>query len=309
MAKRLVTMALCTSLAMAAALTAEEGQAERRTVEAAYPGLLNGVLSSATVGQLPDGVLVDLGGKQITQPQLDAILARAPAKLKEQLAKNALFLAQDVATPELLLRAAREWAAAEQKDTEGKAESGIISDYLQSVAADVSVSDTEVREFYEGNKDMFSGAKLDDVKEPLRQYLRKTKRQEKVDRHIAGLGGKYGVVISASWLEAQAPLARDNPVDKARASGKPTMVDFGSTGCTPCDMMAPILKTLEAKYATKANVIFVHVGENQVLAARYGVSTIPLQVFFDKDGWEVYRHTGFFPQDKIEERLGAMGVK
>jgi thioredoxin 1 len=308
MANRLVMMAFCVSLLLATAFAAEE-QPVRPAVEAAYPGLVTGVLSSATVGELPDGVLVDLGGKQINQQQLDAILAKAPAKLKQELARNSLFLAQDVATPELLLRAAREWAAAEQKDIEGKAEPDIISDYLQSVVAHVSVSDAEVREFYDGNKEMFGGAKLGDVKETLGQYLRKTKRQEKVDRHVAGLGGKYGVVISASWLAAQAPLARDNPVDKARASGKPTMVDFGATGCTPCEMMAPILKTLEAKYAAKANVFFVHVGENQVLAARYGVRTIPLQVFFDKEGREVSRHTGFFPQDKIEEKLAQMGVK
>ncbi len=87
------------------------------------------------------------------------------------------------------------------------------------------------------------------------------------------------------------------------------MVDFGSTGCTPCEMMAPILKTLQGKYAGKANVVFVHVGEEQVLAARYGIRTIPLQVFFDKDGKEAYRHTGFFPQDKIEEKLGQLGAK
>ena len=114
-------------------------------MEAVYPGLFIGVLSSATIGELPEGVLVDLGGEQITQKQLDATLAKAPDKLKEQLAKNSLFLAQELATPRLLLRAAREWAAAEKKDVEGKAEPDIISDYLQSVVADVSVSDAEVR--------------------------------------------------------------------------------------------------------------------------------------------------------------------
>jgi len=308
MGKRLVMTALCVPFFLAASIAGEE-KPVRPTVEAAYPGLVTGVLSSATVGELPYGVVMDLSGKQVTQQQLDAILAKAPAKLKEQLARNGLFLAQDMATPELLLRAAQEWAATEHKAIEGKPEPDIISDYLQAVVADVTVSDAEIREFYDANPDMFSGAKLGDVKETLGQYLRKTKRQEKVDRHIIALGGKYGVVVSASWLEAEAPLARDNPVDKARASGKPTMVDFGATGCTPCEMMAPILKTLEKKYPAKANILFVHVGEEQVLAARYGVGTIPLQVFFNKDGKEVYRHVGFFAQDKIEAKFAELGVK
>ncbi len=309
MAKVLVTTGLCMCLLAAAALAADQGQAPRPTVEAAYPGLLAGALSSAIVGELPDGVFVDLGDRQITAQQLEAVLAKAPDKLRPQLAKNSLFLAQDLATPVLLLRAARQWAAAEKADIEGKSEPDVISAYLQSVAADVSVSDAEVSEFYQANTDMFSGAKLDDVRDTLTQFLRKAKRQEKVDRHVAALGGTCGVVVSAAWLKAQAPLAMDNPVDKARTSGMPTMVDFGSTGCTPCEMMAPILKTLEADYAGKANVLFVHVGEEQVLAARYGVRTIPLQVFFDKDGKEVSRHTGFFAQDKIEQQLAALGAK
>jgi hypothetical protein len=106
MAKRLVMMALCVPLLLAASIAAEE-KPVRPTVESAYPGLVTGVLSSATVGELPYGVVMDLNGKQITQKQLDAILAKAPAKLKEQLAKNGLFLAQDMATPELLPRAAQ----------------------------------------------------------------------------------------------------------------------------------------------------------------------------------------------------------
>ena len=102
---------------------------------------------------------------------------------------------------------------------------------------------------------------------------------------------------------------RDNPVDKARASGKPSMVDFGRDGCRPCDMMAPILETLKKDYEGKAEILFVHVGEEQILAARYDVRSIPVQVFFDKDGKEVFRHTGFFPQDEIEKKLAKMGVK
>jgi len=46
-----------------------------------------------------------------------------------------------------------------------------------------------------------------------------------------------------------------------------------------------------------------------VLAARYGIGSIPVQVLFDKDGKERFRHVGFFPQDEIEKKLAEMGVK
>ena len=101
----------------------------------------------------------------------------------------------------------------------------------------------------------------------------------------------------------------DNPVDKARNSGRPSLADFGATGCVPCDMLAPILKNLEAKYKDKVNVLFVHVREKQILATRYGVETIPVQIFFDKSGKEIFRHVGFWPQAEIEKKLTEMGVK
>ena len=310
MAPRGFAPLVLSALALLGALNgvAEEGKAAD-TVEAVYPGLLTGVLSSATPGDLAAGVLVDMDTRKITQEELDNVLANSPEEMREELARNAVFLVQEMATKTLLLRAAAEAAAAKDKDLEGKSEPEIISDYLQELLADVSVSDAEVREFYEGNRDMFGGAELGDVEETLGQYLLKVKRQEMVDRHIRSLGGKYHVVISASWLKAQAVLARDNPVDKARASGKPTMVDFGAEGCRPCDMMAPILEDLRKKYSGRANIVFVHAGKHRVLSARYGIQAIPVQVFFDKDGREVSRHTGFFPQVEIEKKLVQLGVR
>ena len=101
----------------------------------------------------------------------------------------------------------------------------------------------------------------------------------------------------------------DNPVGKVRQSGMPSMVDFGSKGCGPCDMMAPILVELKKEYEGKADVLFIQVTEQKILAACYSIEAIPVQVFFDKDGKEVFRHTGFFPKDKIEKKLAEMGVK
>jgi len=72
--------------------------------------------------------------------------------------------------------------------------------------------------------------------------------------------------------------------------------------------MTPILENLKVKYEGKLNVLFVHVRERQILGAKYGIQTIPVQVFFDKDGKEVFRHVGFFPQEEIERKLAEMGV-
>jgi thioredoxin-like negative regulator of GroEL len=56
-------------------------------------------------------------------------------------------------------------------------------------------------------------------------------------------------------------------------------------------------------------VVFVHVNENPILGARYGVSGIPHLVFFDSDGQKAHEHTGFMPKEQIEEWLGKIGVE
>ena len=46
-----------------------------------------------------------------------------------------------------------------------------------------------------------------------------------------------------------------------------------------------------------------------ILTGRYGVQAIPVQVFFDKTGKEVFRHVGFFAEQEIEKQLLKMGAK
>ena len=47
----------------------------------------------------------------------------------------------------------------------------------------------------------------------------------------------------------------------------------------------------------------------EVLALRYGIEVVPVQIFFDRKGREVFRHTGFFPQEEIEKKLAELGAQ
>lgn len=117
------------------------------------------------------------------------------------------------------------------------------------------------------------------------------------------------VYVNGEWVKSQYAFARDNPVDKARTSGRPTLIEFGASGCVPCDMMQPILDKLRKNYAERLNVVFVHVGEEKILAARFGIRAIPVQVFFDRQGKEVFRHEGFFAEAEVNKVLAKMGVQ
>jgi thioredoxin 1 len=288
---------------------AAANQPEPPNVEAAFPGLSAGPLRPARLANLADGVILRAGTLEIREVQIAAEIAKAPEQLRSQLRTNEFFVLERLATRELLLREARAWAASTKRPQKPANDNDLIRSYTESAVPQQTVSDEELRQAYGAMEEALGGAPFDRVRDDVRTYVLEKKRQAAADAYVAAVGRRARIEVDRGWAEKQYRRAADNPVDKARRSGRPTLVDFGATGCRPCDMMAPILVSLRDKYARQANVVFIHVREEQVLAARYGVRTIPVQVFFDKDGKEVFRHEGFYPQAEIEARLAALGVK
>lgn len=90
--------------------------------------------------------------------------------------------------------------------------------------------------------------------------------------------------------------------------GKVTMIDLGATECIPCKMMAPIIEELKKEYANKANIVFIDVWKHPDQKKKYGIRAIPTQIFFDADGRELFRHTGFLEKARIIELLRRLGV-
>ena len=82
--------------------------------------------------------------------------------------------------------------------------------------------------------------------------------------------------------------------DSALKEGKLMMVDFWAEWCGPCRMLAPMVDKLAEQYEGKVTVGKVNVDEEQELAIRYGVMSIPTVIFF-KDGKEIDRKVGVMP--------------
>ncbi len=299
--------ALCVQASESAASKADV-QKKPALVCDVYPGLASGSLTYAKLSDLPAGVILKAEGLTMSPKEVADEVAQAPEEMRAQLEKNGFFLLENLATRRLLALQAKA-KSPEQKEMPALAERESVQRHLGELVANVQVSDAEVATFYMENKDACGGATLDQVKDQLKQLVLRQKQQNLVNEHVRTLGQRVSIEVSAAWTKEQAVLAKDNPVDKARSSGKPSLIDFGSTGCRPCDMLAPILETLKGKYAGKVNVLFVHVGQEQILAARYDIQSIPMQFFYDKDGKEVFRHVGFWPQAEIEKKLAEIGVK
>lgn len=80
-------------------------------------------------------------------------------------------------------------------------------------------------------------------------------------------------------------------------SNEPVLVDFYADWCGPCKMMAPVVEELAGELQGKAKVGKINVDENQDLAMKYNVMSIPTLIIF-KDGKEFKRFVGV--RDKNE---------
>ncbi len=110
--------------------------------------------------------------------------------------------------------------------------------------------------------------------------------------------------LSCSYSSAQTSSVPEVPV-----KDMVTMVDIGAHKCIPCKLMAPIIESLEKEYKGRAAIVFIDVWENREQGQRFGIRSIPTQIFYDKSGKEVYRHEGFLSQGSIEAELEKLGVK
>ena len=108
-------------------------------------------------------------------------------------------------------------------------------------------------------------------------------------------------------------LAQDAVTKDASANAQkvklPKLLDLGSKKCIPCKMMAPVLEKLEKEYAGIMNVEFIDVWleENAAKAEKYGIETIPTQIFFDADGKELDRHVGYISEEDIFKKWKELG--
>ncbi len=72
--------------------------------------------------------------------------------------------------------------------------------------------------------------------------------------------------------------------------------------------MAPILEELKQEYAGKFAVQFIDVWKNPDAGKEYEIQMIPTQIFFDAEGKERFRHTGFFGKEDILAKWKELGV-
>ena len=82
----------------------------------------------------------------------------------------------------------------------------------------------------------------------------------------------------------------------------PVLVDFWAPWCGPCRMLTPTLEEISKENAGKIKVVKINVDDNQEMAAKFEIRSIPTMIIFNK-GELKNQIVGSLPKQQIEKAI------
>jgi protein disulfide-isomerase len=87
-----------------------------------------------------------------------------------------------------------------------------------------------------------------------------------------------------------------------KESDQPVLIDFYAPWCGPCQMMASILKEVNAKLGQRLRIVKINTDNYPAIASQYNIEALPTLVLF-KDNQPVDRIEGVVRTEQLITRL------
>lgn len=100
-------------------------------------------------------------------------------------------------------------------------------------------------------------------------------------------------------------LNSSNFDEQVTNTDKLVLIDFYATWCGPCKMVSPIISEIANEYLNSVKVCKVNVDENQDLAVKYNIMSIPTLIFL-KNGAVLKNIVGFSSKSELDSTIKSL---
>lgn len=199
--------------------------------------------------QAPDTVVAEVAGRKITLKEVDdkwqQMNAAERNRITQLLYQNRRAVLEQMMGDIVIENAAK---------SANKSTADFLQEEVQKRAQ--PVSDGEVTQFFEANKDRTQGRTFDQLKEPIRQFLGEQKKQQARAQLAAELSSKNGGV--RVLLDPPRENVSVDPADpvKGPATAAVTIIEYSDYQCPFCARVNPTLDRVRETYGDKVRIVF-----------------------------------------------------
>ena len=109
------------------------------------------------------------------------------------------------------------------------------------------------------------------------------------------------ILLDFSILNA---IIEETNLDSEKTGPQITFLEFGSSGCIPCQMMEKVMREIRNKYPqTKVDVKFIDAKQKRDILKEFDVKLIPTQILLNREDKILFKHTGYISSKELIEKI------